>query len=66
MMASLCCREAVKTALECPMTFCQLRDRTGLDRDEVRSALRILLRTREVLQVSADPCGHPLYLRSVS
>lgn len=62
-MASLGCRETVKTALGIPMTFCQLRDHTGLDRDEVRSALRILLRTREVLQVSMDPEGHPLYLR---
>lgn len=66
MMASKSCRERVKSALERPLTFHQIRDRTRLDTEETRSALRILLRTHEVLQVSIDSYGHPLYLRRAS
>lgn len=64
MMASVENRRAILVALRHPLTFRQLIDTTGLEQETVRSALRIMLRTREIVQVSADRFGHSLYLEA--
>lgn len=61
MMASAEIVTKVCNALREPATYVQLRARTKLPEEELRSALRSLIWTKRVSQVALDSKRHPIW-----